>query len=208
MVRRRFASLLTAGLLIGATALVAAAPVAANGHPSSGARVLLDGLSSPKGLAIGPRSTLVVGQGAFAAPGPVLKVKFGKHGISTTPLTAPLNVIDVAVTPDGARWLIGGDPDPVSPEAGRHSPAHPRHRRLPGRRPGPGQTPSARTPASRIPIGLAALRNNQVLHRRRGRQRRDQGQQARQRQDGRALVQADGLGRIGRGCPDQHRHRS
>ena len=45
------------------------------------AQVLLDDLSSPKGLAIGPKSSLIVGQGAFGAPGPVLKVKRhnGRH---------------------------------------------------------------------------------------------------------------------------------
>ena len=54
MVRRRVASVLTAGLLIGATALLAAAPVAAHGPREPRAQVLLEGLSSPKCLAIGP----------------------------------------------------------------------------------------------------------------------------------------------------------
>ena len=161
MVRRRIASLLTAGVLLGGMALVAAAPVAAHGSPPS-ARVLRQGLSSPKGLAIGPRGTLVVGQGAFGAPGPVLKVKFGWRGISTTPLTAPLNVVDVAVTPDGARWLIGGD--------------HKIYRQVPGHSPVPildmaayqtGDPDPVNTPgedpAETNPFGIAALWNNKVL---------------------------------------------
>ena len=138
MSRRRIASLLTAAFLIGATALVAAAPVAAH-SPSSRAQVLLDTLSSPKGLAIGKNGTLVVGQGAFGAPGPVLKVKPTWRPVKTTPLTAPLNVVDVAVTPDGARWLIGGDLKLYRQVAGRHSPPRPGHGRLPGGRSGPGQ---------------------------------------------------------------------
>ena len=163
MVRRRIASLLTAGLIIGATTLVAAAPVAAHSPRETRAQVILDGLSSPKGLAFGPHNTLVVAQGAFGAPGPVLAVSQGhKHKFTMTPLTSALNLVDVVVTPDGAGWGIGtdhilyrqakggalmpildiaayqaADPDPVN-SAGED-------------------------PAETNPFGLAALKNNSVL---------------------------------------------
>ena len=153
---------MTAGLIIGATALVAASPVAAHGPSRSRAQVLLDELSSPKGIAIGPRSTVIVGQGAFGAPGPLLKVKPTRRPITTTPLTAPLNVVDVAVTPDGARWLIGGDlvlyrqvpggtPAVVLDIAGYQAGD-----------PDPVNTPGE-DPAESNPFGIAALGNNKVL---------------------------------------------
>lgn len=109
MVRRRVASLLTAGMLIGATALLAAAPVAAHGPREPRAQVLLEGLSSPKGLAIGPYKKVAVSQGAFGAPGPVLLVSQYRNKVRTTPLTGPLNLMDIVFTPDGAGWGIGSD---------------------------------------------------------------------------------------------------
>ena len=71
--------------------------------------VLLDGLSSPKGLAHF-KNNLVVGQGAFGPPGPILRyVLRGPNKGEAIPISDPVNVMDVAVAPDGTGWAIGGD---------------------------------------------------------------------------------------------------
>jgi hypothetical protein len=107
---RRAASLVSAGLIIGATFLVTAAPAAAHDRHKGHVQVLLKDLSSPKGIAIGSKNSVVIGQGAFGPPGPVLEYVYkGKLRGTTTPLTDPVNVVDIAMTPDGAGWAIGGD---------------------------------------------------------------------------------------------------
>lgn len=101
MSRRRAASLVLAGLIIGAS-LFTAVPAVAKGHMD----VLLDGLLSPKGLAVGDQSVFV-GQGWFGAPGPVLEYQLtGRDRGTTRELTPPLFVTDIAGTPDGAGWAI------------------------------------------------------------------------------------------------------
>jgi hypothetical protein len=80
-------------------------PVAAKGHLD----VLLHGLSSPKGIAVGPKS-VAVGQGAYGAPGPVLEYLLtGTARGTARPISDPINLIDIAVTPDGAGWGIAGN---------------------------------------------------------------------------------------------------
>lgn len=105
MRRRRIASLVSAGLIIG-TSLAAAAPAAAKGHLD----VLLEGLSSPKGIVAGDQSVFV-GQGwFFGAPGPVLQYLLTGPGRGTAiEVTPPLGVDDITGTPDGAGWAIGTD---------------------------------------------------------------------------------------------------
>ena len=105
MHRGRRAGLVVAGLVIGAT-LITTAPVAA--HGTGHVRVLMDGLSSPKGLSLGPAGSVLVAQGAFGAPGPVIQFKLGKNG-GPTPISDPFNLMEVARTRDGAMWGIGGD---------------------------------------------------------------------------------------------------
>jgi hypothetical protein len=106
---RRVASLISAGVIIGASTLAAAVPVGAKGHLD----VLLDGLIAPKGIDAGPQS-VAVSQGAFAffgfPPGPVLEYRLTGTGNGTArEITGPLNITDLAVTPDGAGWGIGAD---------------------------------------------------------------------------------------------------
>jgi hypothetical protein len=159
---RRAASLVSAGLIIGATLLVTAAPAAADdrrGH----IHVLLKDLSSPKGLAVGSKRSVVVGQGAFGPPGNVLEYFFkGAKKGTTAPLTDPVNVVDVVMTPDGAGWAIGGDlklyrmpsggaPVPVLDIAAYQAAD-----------PDPYNNP-IEDPAESNPYGLAALKTNQVL---------------------------------------------
>jgi hypothetical protein len=81
-----------------------------HGHRSK-IKVILEGLSSPKGLAVNGEGDAVVGQGAFGAPGPVLRVDVhGRHKGTTTPVTDPTNVVDVAANVrDGSGWAIGTD---------------------------------------------------------------------------------------------------
>ena len=74
------------------------------------AKVLLDDLSSPKGIAVAPDAALIIGQGTFGPPGPILRYELlGSGKGETTPLTQPENVTDVASAPDGSGWAIGGD---------------------------------------------------------------------------------------------------
>ena len=104
MGRRRTASLVAAGLILIAS-LASAAPAAARGRVV----VLLDGLSSPKGLAAG-KGALFVGQGWAGPPGPVLAYALtGKGRGSAADITDPIGVVDIAGTRDGAGWAIGSD---------------------------------------------------------------------------------------------------
>jgi hypothetical protein len=89
-------------------------------HESS-ARVLLDGLSSPKGIALTRRGNVILGQGAFGPPEPVLEfVTRGKGRGTVNELTPPINVLAVAVSPlDDTGWALGpssGQPVPLPAE--------------------------------------------------------------------------------------------
>ena len=101
---RRTASLAVAGLTLLAVA-ASAAPVAAKSH----VRVLLDDLSSPKGIDVGGKS-IFVSQGWAGPPGPVLEYRqTGRAHRKAQPITDPLNLVDIVGTPDGAGWAIGTD---------------------------------------------------------------------------------------------------
>jgi hypothetical protein len=108
---RRIAGLVSAGLIISATFLSAAAPAAADDKDHRGrVQVLITDLSSPKGIALGSSKSVAVSQGAFGPPGPILEYFYkGSNKGTTTPLTDPFNAVDIAQTPDGAGWAIGGD---------------------------------------------------------------------------------------------------
>jgi sugar lactone lactonase YvrE len=105
MNRRRLASLVSAGLLIGAS-LVTANPASAKGHLD----VLLDGLSAPKGIAADQHS-IFVGQGwFFGPPAPILEyLLIGPNRGTARAVSDPTSVVDIAGTPDGAGWAIGAD---------------------------------------------------------------------------------------------------
>ena len=103
MSSRRVAGLVAAGLIVAAS--FAAAPVAAKGHLD----VLLDGLSSPKGITASGNA-LFIGQGWVSAPAPVLQYQLSGRGKGTVEeITDPLNLADIAAAADGAGWAIGGD---------------------------------------------------------------------------------------------------
>jgi NHL repeat-containing protein len=163
MTRRRSARMVLAGLIITASMLVAAAPVAADG-PRSHVEVLLDGLSSPKGIDVGP-SSVFVGQGAFGRPGPVLEYIFkGKGRGTTTPITGPLNLIDIAGTPDGAGWGIGGDGVLYRQATANGTPSAILNiRAYQAADPDPYNSADGGLPTESNPYGLAALRTNEVL---------------------------------------------
>jgi hypothetical protein len=160
---RRVAVLVSAGLIIGATFLVSAGPVAADEDHHGGVQVLLKDLSSPKGIAIASNNSVAIGQGAYGPPGPALEYFFkGPKKGTATPLTDPVNIVDIAMTPDGAGWAIGGD--------------HVLYRQAPGGSiqavldiaayqkadPDPYNLPP-QDPAESNPFGLAALKSNDVL---------------------------------------------
>ena len=107
---RRFACAVGASTL----AMLSAAPVAmAGGNHGGGsggsANVLLTDLSSPKGLAVAQNRNLIIAQGAFGAPGPVLEYDLrGRDRGTVTPLTDAFGLIDVAISPrDGTGWALG-----------------------------------------------------------------------------------------------------
>lgn len=81
----------------------AAAPADARGRPSgSRAIVLVEGLSSPKGLTAGFGVVPVVAQGAFGPPGPIVAAL----GQRTFPLSDPVGAVDVAYARDGSLWVL------------------------------------------------------------------------------------------------------
>ena len=161
--RRRVGSLVGAALLLGATVLAAAVPAAA--HDRDGrANVIKSGLSSPKGIGLLTRNSIVVGQGAYAPPAaPAFEYAFrGPHKGTFTDLTDPLNIVDLAVTPDGAGWAIGNDHKlyrqgtdgviKVILDIAAYQKADP----------DPYNNP-VEDPAETNPFGLAALKSNDVL---------------------------------------------
>lgn len=79
--------------------------------------MLLTDLSSPKGLAVNTERNLVIAQGAFGPPGPVLV--FFLHGPdrgTTIEVTDPFNIVDVAISPkDGTGWAIAPLPSATDP---------------------------------------------------------------------------------------------
>ena len=99
--RRRLAALASAGLIIAGTSLAAAGPVSGKGHID----VLLDGLSSPKALAAGTGGDLIIGQGVFGPPGPVLAYHTKGPGRGTADeIFESTGVVDIAVARDGTGW--------------------------------------------------------------------------------------------------------
>lgn len=163
--RLRRSSLFSVALAVGAIALVAAVPVSASSEGRGTARVLLTGLDSPKALALLDHRTLAIGQGGYSPPpgSPAFSFVFkGPNRGLRTDLTDPANVVDVAITPDGAGWAIGSDavlyrrtPDgTISPilDIAAYQKADP----------DPYNNP-VEDPAETNPFGLAALKNNDVL---------------------------------------------
>jgi sugar lactone lactonase YvrE len=70
-------------------------------------RVLLTDLSSPKGVDFFHGSVLI-GQGAFGPPGPVLELhRRGPDRGTVDELTDPVGLVDLAAAEDGSGWGIG-----------------------------------------------------------------------------------------------------
>jgi hypothetical protein len=106
-------SIIRAGAVLGLAALAAVAmPSTASAHGGghgTRVRVLAEGLSSPKGIAVTSGGDPVVAQGAFGPPGPVLLFpQRGPDRGEAVPVTDPMGLIDVAISPkDGTGWGIG-----------------------------------------------------------------------------------------------------
>ena len=96
-------------LALALTGAAVSVPTTAAARPP--AKVMLEGLSSPKGIDMGSGGGIIVAQGAFGAPGPVLFVPpLRGHG-GPVPVTDPASLTDVAVSPfDGTGFGIGPDP--------------------------------------------------------------------------------------------------
>jgi hypothetical protein len=67
-------------------------------------------LSSPKGIDIGPEGGIVIAQGAFGPPGPVLVYdRTAPKRRRVTAITEPFSLTDVAISPlDGTGWALAG----------------------------------------------------------------------------------------------------
>jgi hypothetical protein len=160
---RRRSTLVSVGLVLGATMLLAATPVVAHSDSSGHIRVVLSGLDSPKALALLDKRTLAIGQGAYGPPAPAFSYVFkGVDKGAQTNLTDPVQIVDAVVTPDGAGWAIATDhilyrqatDGTISPilDIAAYQAADP----------DPYNNP-AEDPAETNPFGLAALKNNDVL---------------------------------------------
>ncbi len=94
--------------------------MAGGNHGTGGgsATVLLSDLSSPKGLALDTNRDLLIAQGAFGPPGPVMFFDIHGNGWGNSgPVSEPFGLIDIAVSPaDGTAWALAPVADPVDPE--------------------------------------------------------------------------------------------
>ena len=98
---------------LGAASVIAATAIAPSmASAQSDIDELLTGLNSPKGVALLGRD-VVVGQGAFGPPDPVLLyITSGRDRGATIPVSDPTTLVDVAISPvDGTGWGIVGDED-------------------------------------------------------------------------------------------------
>ena len=146
-------------MILGASLFAGAVPAAAKGH----LEVLLDGLSSPKGIAAGPKSVFI-SQGAFGPPGPVLEYLLtGPARGTANATTDPLNLIDITGTPDGAGWGIGGDGVLYRQATAGGTIERAQLPCLSGGRPGSQQRGRAGPRARSNPFGLTGLPSNDVL---------------------------------------------
>jgi hypothetical protein len=98
-------------LTVAAAAAVGTVSASGSAQAANIVRELLRDLNSPKGIAIGADGSVIVAQGAFGPPDPVLRYDpTAPRGQRVTELTEPFNIVDVAISPlDGTGWAIGGD---------------------------------------------------------------------------------------------------
>jgi hypothetical protein len=145
---------------VAVVAMVALGTAPATARPS--AEVLLDGLSSPKPLTIGPNGNPVVGQGTFGPPGAIFEyVLRGPDRGDTVTILDDTSTVDIAFTPDGAGWAIGSDAKLYrmmpggSPQVVLDIAAYQQH--------DPDPVDQDDFPEETNPYGLAALPSNDVL---------------------------------------------
>ena len=107
--RRRLIAGGIAAAAVAATALTPA-PVQASGSVARPLVTEFDGqpLSSPKGIAIAADGAVIIAQGAFGPPGPVLRYDpSAPRRDRLSAITDPFNLVDVAISPlDGTGWAI------------------------------------------------------------------------------------------------------
>jgi hypothetical protein len=161
---RRPRSLIAAALVIGATVVATATPVAAHDNDSRGrATVIREGLMSPKALTNVTGNSIGIGAGAYGPPGPALEYVFrGPQKGTFNTILDPVSVVDAVVTRDGATWAIGTDLMLYrGPGDGTFAPvldikAYQAADLDPYNNP-------VEDPAETNPFGLAALKSNDVL---------------------------------------------
>lgn len=153
----------SAVLLAVVTALALALP-AGPAAARQGPQVLLDELSSPKGLTIAPNQNPVVSQGAFGPPGPVLEyVLRGRDRGATRPLTEPAALTDLAATRDGGGWAITSDEPRLLLRADKHGDISTVLDITAYQAAHPDENDQEGHPEESNPYGLAALPNGDAL---------------------------------------------
>lgn len=101
--RRKLVQIVLGTAVAGAMVSLPATTATAKPTPD----VLVGGLSSPKGLAVDSAGNPLVAQGTFGPPGPVISYELhGRNHGDATPLTGPLNLTDVALTPGDDAWAL------------------------------------------------------------------------------------------------------
>ena len=100
-----------AAIVFAAAAIVGATVAPGSAHAAGQVRVLASGLESPKGLAVAEDGALIIAQGAFGAPAPVLRFDLSAPKPDRlVPITDPFQLTDLALSPlDGTGWAIGAD---------------------------------------------------------------------------------------------------
>ena len=151
---RRFAVLAAVLAVFMLAGLIA--PAAASAGTT---KVLLSDLSSPKGITLAGPSAVVLGQGAFGPPGPVIEYNLKTRHVEE--LTPPVNIVDLVTTNDGGAWALaeGGDLIRHSPQGSDTVVANiPEYQQT-----DPDPYDQEGAPTESNPYGLAALPNADAL---------------------------------------------
>jgi hypothetical protein len=143
-------------------------------HGTGKLKVLLNNLSSPKGVTIAPTGDPVVAQGAFSPTGgPVLLyLLHGRHKGSTIALTDSRRFGDVAAARDGSGWALGAGSAEEGGVGDTWLYRRDRHGRITKvvdiaayqkTDPDPYDIDNPSNPTESNPYGLAALKNGDAL---------------------------------------------
>ena len=150
-----------------AIAAVAGAMIGPGSVHASSTKALLTDLNSPKGIAVGADGALIIAQGAFGPPDPVLRYHprlFRREGGAIPSPIRSTSSTSRSAHSTGPAGRSARRPVPVPPVRRRHDRARAEHRRVPGR-----PTPTRSTidnfaqPGSRTRTGSPSCRTGDAL---------------------------------------------